>query len=52
MKTLKYLLITMVIAFAIAGCTGGTGASNEMSNLDTFDRIDKAVYTENYGESN
>ena len=26
MKTLKYLIISLAIAFAIAGCSGGSGS--------------------------
>ena len=50
MKTIIYLLISLAIAMAATGCTSST--SNMNSNMSSFDRIDKAVYTEYYGESN
>jgi len=34
MKTIKYLLISLAIAFAIAGCAGGSGGAN----LDAYDK--------------
>jgi len=33
MKALKYIIISLAIAFAIAGCAGGSGSMN----LDTHE---------------
>ena len=47
MKTLKFLLISMAILFAIAGCTGTS--ANEMSNLDNVNTMERSFYTEGEG---
>jgi len=35
MKTLKYLIAALAVAFALAGCAGGSG----MANFDDIDSV-------------
>lgn len=42
MKAMKYLVATLVVVFALAGCAAGSGSSN-------FDTIDDAEQSMQYG---
>ena len=36
MKLIKYLIAGLAIAFALAGCAGGSGASNFDSDISNY----------------
>ena len=42
MKTLKYLIVALAVAFALAGCAGGSGSANFDSTNEGPLQIDSA----------
>ena len=40
MKTLKYIIASLVIAIAVAGCAGGTGTANLDTHGDGYQSLE------------